>query len=633
MSSVMIFANTGDQGSNSALISFLGYVVVVFIIAFIAGRVGKGKSFVGEYYLGGRNFGMWAFALTYAATLASGGSFMGFPALIYTHGWSLAWWICGYMIVPLVAMGLFAKRINQIGRIAGAITIPELLRKRFASNGVGNTATILLLFFMFFYLLAQFKAGATIMETLFGHVPVYENVVSWVAQYSEKIIWVREADPHYLVCLGIFGVAVVAYTAYGGFRAVVWTDVLQGLVMVIGVLILLGMTLSQVGGLKNATKLLAKQIPPDFATAVFSPADESLAEDLSKGDWFFSADGEVMCLAEAPERNKESKRLEAEVLIITFEDHKEKLAGKVSTEVVGQIKADSRKPYKAGAEEEGVYLSPRGPSRDSEAGFLPVLLALSFFAFWNFSGAGQPSYMVRQMAFRDTVVLRRSIFFVAIFFTLIYVPLILIFTSARVLLPGMEVGADQVMPRMATFVTEAAGVPWLAGILVAAPFAAIMSSVDSFLLLVSSGVVRDVYQQNAKGEVSEKTIARLSRLTTLVVGALAVIFALNPPEFLQTLIVFASGGLGAAFLVPVILALYWRRMTASAAVGGMIAGGVVMFLFYVAGYFINGKFSAYSPYHIHPFIWASAANFVVVFTLSLRGEEPDEALVKRYFGT
>ena len=88
-------------------------------------------------------------------------------------------------------------------------------------------------------------------------------------------------------------------------------------------------------------------------------------------------------------------------------------------------------------------------------------------------------------------------------------------------------------------------------LLVAAPFAAIMSSVDSFLLLVSSGVVRDIYQQNTKRKVSEKTIARLSHWTTISVGALAVLCALNPPEFLQTLIIFASGGLGASFLVEI----------------------------------------------------------------------------------
>ena len=53
-------------------------------------------------------------------------------------------------------------------------------------------------------------------------------------------------------------------------------------------------------------------------------------------------------------------------------------------------------------------MSAPGPSRDSPAGFLGVMLALSFFAFWNFSGAGQPSYMVRQMAFAPPYVAQRS---------------------------------------------------------------------------------------------------------------------------------------------------------------------------------------------------------------------------------
>jgi len=630
---MIILAEAATGGSSAALVSFLVYVLVVFVIAFVAGRVGRGKPFVGEYYLGGRNFGMWAFALTYAATLASGGSFMGFPALIYTHGWSLAWWICGYMVVPVVAMGLFAKRLNQIGRIAGAITIPELLRKRFSSNPVGNTATLLLLFFMFFYLLAQFKAGAMIMQTLFEEVQIYEQVVSTVEGVTRNIFWVNQADPHYLVCLGVFGIAVIAYTAYGGFRAVVWTDILQGLVMVIGVLILLGMTLSLVGGLDRATGKLAKQIPPEYARVRFDAGEEVEAGKLKKGDWIRSIEGEILCLDGKPGRPPEGDQLEAEVLVITFDEHKAQLAGKVSSEVTGSLIDGSRKPYRTGAGEAGIYLSPHGPSPDGAQGFLPVMLALSFFAFWNFSGAGQPSYMVRQMAFRDTVVLRRSILFVAIFFTLIYLPLVIIFTSARIILPGMEVEADRIMPEMARVVTERAGIPWLAGILVAAPFAAIMSSVDSFLLLVSSGVVRDVYQQKAKGEVSERTIARLSRLTTVGVGVLAVIFALNPPKLLQTLIVFASGGLGATFLAPVVLALYWKRMTAPAAVAGMICGGLVMLGFYFIGLVHFGEFKEFNWLSVHPFIWASLVNFIVVIWVSLKGREPERGLVEKYFGT
>jgi len=629
-----LLAATTGAGSSSALIAFLGYMVAVFVIAFLAGRVGKGKSFVGEYYLGGRNFGMWAFALTYAATLASGGSFMGFPALIYTHGWSLAWWICGYMVVPLVALSLLAKRINQVGRIAGAITIPELLRKRFNSNQVGNTATILVLFFMFFYLLAQFKAGAKIMTTLFGNVPAYEKLVGAVDGLTGDWFWIGSADPDYLVCLIFFAIAVVAYTAYGGFRAVVWTDVLQGMVMLIGVLILLALTLSQVGGLESATQRLAKQTPPEFGKAILETGNaKGLDRELPKGAWLGSADGEIMRLMEkvalGPE---EDGKKEYDVLIITSAEEKKEWKDNGQSDVKARI-VGPRTRYAAGAGQEGVYVTAPGPHPKKEGGFLPVMLALSFFAFWNFSGAGQPSYMVRQMAFRDTVVLKRSILFVAIFFTLIYLPLILIFTSARLLMPGMEVDADRIMPELASVVTSNAGVAWLAGILVAAPFAAIMSSVDSFLLLVSSGVVRDIYQQNVKREVPEKTIARLSRWTTICVGILAVVFALNPPPFLQTLIVFASGGLGASFLAPVVLALYWKRMTAPAAVAGMIVGGVVMLSFYLIGWAIDDEFGAYLWLSIHPFIWASLANLVVVVLLSRAGRDPDQELVEQYFGT
>ena len=139
---------------------------VLLTLAGLANREQSGKSFLNEYFLGSRNLGMWAFAFTYAATSASGGSFMGFPSLIYTHGWVMALWIAGYIIVPLVAIGLIAKRLNQVARKSGSITVPELLRKRLGSDTVGMVATVLLVFFQFFFLLAQFKAGAKIMTTL-----------------------------------------------------------------------------------------------------------------------------------------------------------------------------------------------------------------------------------------------------------------------------------------------------------------------------------------------------------------------------------------------------------------------------------------------------------------------------------
>lgn len=624
---------TSGESSNSVLATFIIYLLGVFALAAIANRVGRGKAFMNEYFLGGRNIGLWAFALTYAATVASGGSFMGFPGLIYTHGWSLGWWICGYMISPLIALGLMAKRLNQVGRIAGAITVPELLLKRFNSKAVGATATLILVFFMFFYLLAQFKGGAKIMATLLSDNTGFQSLAAGVDNFTEGWFWIGDAEGAYIICLILFSIAVVVYTAYGGFRAVVWTDVMQGLVMGLGVIIMLFLALSQVGGLGNATKQLAEMTPPDEAEITIQLDQPAAAETrFLKGTWLLSPDGDVVRIktdAEIAEGGKTSDAVEAIILTTPFEIEKQK--SEADERGVAVIK--SRDPYAYGAEQKGVYLTSPGPSPGSVHGFLPVMLALSFFAFWNFSGAGQPSYMVRQMAFKDSAVLRRSIMFVGVFFTLIYLPLVIIFTCARVILPGWEIDADRIMPEMAAALTENAGVPWLAGLLVAAPFAAIMSSVDSFLLLVSSGVVRDIYQQHMNPNASDKVVKRLSHLVTIALGVFSVIAVLNPPDFLQTLIVFASAGLGACFLMPMVMALYWPRMTANGAVAGMLSGGLTIIVFYLIGWWKYGELQEFNLLGLHPFIWSIVVTFSMIVFVSRIDDEPDKKLVEKYFGT
>ena len=60
---------------------------------------------------------------------------MGFPALIYTHGCVLALWIASCMVVPIVTTELLAIRLNQVGRQAGVVTVPEVLHERFGSWG------------------------------------------------------------------------------------------------------------------------------------------------------------------------------------------------------------------------------------------------------------------------------------------------------------------------------------------------------------------------------------------------------------------------------------------------------------------------------------------------------------------
>src|SRR5262245_31866909 len=89
---------------------------------------------------------------------------MGFPSLIYTNGWVMALWICSYMVVPLTTMALLGKRINQVARIAGSVTVPDVLRDRFQSPALGIVSTVLILLFLTFNLVAQFKGGALVMK-------------------------------------------------------------------------------------------------------------------------------------------------------------------------------------------------------------------------------------------------------------------------------------------------------------------------------------------------------------------------------------------------------------------------------------------------------------------------------------
>ena len=606
-----------ETTANSALVTFAIYLLGVFVLAWLSSRVRQKKEFVGEYFLGGRSLGLWAFALTFAATSSSGGSFMGFPSLVYTHGWVLALWIASYMLVPLVGMGLLGKRVNRLARQSGAVTIPDLIKARFRSESVGMIATLLVLFFMFFYLLAQFKAGSKIMTTLLQDVAIYQSAVNAIGGAIDGLPWIASAEPDYVLCLLVFAFSVIVYTAFGGFRAVVWTDVMQGIVMGAGVIILLFLTLGQVGGLTKATEQLKEMTPPETGIGIVTLGQaQTDMITLPKGAWLRLPDGGIARLAEQASLAKGETQTEAKLLKITTPAEVDRIEPTdFSFTVTSTFTANETKGFGKGLK--GVYVSAPGPHPEREDGFLNVWIAISFFFFWAFGSAGQPSNMVRLMAFKGTNVLRNAILAVSVYYTVIYLLLVVIFCCARILLPGMEVDSDRIMPELAAKVTGDAGVPWLAGLLLAAPFAAVMSSVDSFLLMVSSAVVRDIYQNRVNPNASEKRLKRLSYLVTGVVGILAMLAVLNPPQYLQSLIIFASSGLAGCFLMPMLLGLYWPQITAKGAIAGMLGGLGCHLSLYVAGYVIKGKFEAFKLLEFDPFIWSLVVSGLLCWTCSI----------------
>jgi len=646
MPEVIVAGASQSSGSNAGLITFALYTMGVFALAIISSRLLKRKSFLSEYFLGSRGLGMWAFALTFAATSSSGGSFMGFPSKIYTHGWILALWIASYMMVPVLTMGLLGKRLNQVARKSGAITIPDVLRNRFENVTLGGLATSLIVFFMAFNLVAQFKAGALMLSTLLDSVPLFQSGRDWVGRLIEGRPLLEGVEPSYLLCLVSFAVAVIVYTTYGGFRAVVWTDVLQGFVMVVGVLVMLPLALWQVGGLSRATDEMSKMIPPrqrkaelriadmqdrdivlPFGTWIDNPAEHGGARRV-----FRTARQAVIRAGQDRAVFVEggADRTDVPVLEITTREEVARIEpSQLDPPVtVHVLRTDD---YAYGADTPGVYVSGPGPSPIDPSGFLPLGLAVSFFCMWTFAGAGQPGNMVRLMAFKDSQTLRRGISTVVVYYSLIYFPLVVIFCCARILIPGMEIEPDRIMPAMAEHLAAAAGWPWLAGLLVAAPFAAVMSTVDSFLLMTSSALVRDVYHRHVNPQANERTIRRLTYFATLLIGVAAVLGALNPPEYLQDIIVYTGSGLAACFLAPMGLALYWSRMNAPGAIAGMLAGFLSHFALYCGGFIVHGGFQPILIARLDPLIPGVAVSLVTAVTVALVTAPPPEGLVRTFF--
>lgn len=554
---------TLSSESRQVLIAFGCYLVGVLIFGMMSHRYLRRGSFVKEYFLGNRGLGPWVLALTVAATAVSGGTFMGFPSLIYTNGWVMALWIASYMVVPLTTMALMGKRINQVARIAGAVTVPDVLRDRFRSPALGLLSTCLILLFLVFNLVAQFKGGGLVMKEAMRLPP--ETVTLPVLEWP--------IDQGYLIGLGIFAFTVIAYTTYGGFWAVTWTDVFEGLVMLFGVILM--------------AVLAIQAVPP------------------------VEVDGETWTgLAAVTERLRRT---------------------------------------------DPALVSGPGPRN-----FLPLGMAFSFFCMWSLMAAGQPSGMVRLMSFRDTPSLRRALMLVTAYYVLTYLLLIVIFVCARAIFPteylkdiGSEGQPDSIMPAMIRHLTR--DLPWMGGILLAAPYAAIMSTVAAFLLLISSSLVRDIYQRTINPKAPDWAMKLASYGVTALVGIVVCFFALRPPAFLQYVIVFSASGQGCSFLVPMLLTLYWRRTTREGVMAGMLGGLLTLLLFYILGWldaagvrpfageaapvwatwlgYGSERFDAFAPLYplgIDPLVWGVLASLLLGVGVSLL-TKPDAELAARYF--
>lgn len=558
------------EAGFGAIIALMLFIVASVWLGTMAQRVVERSRFIQGYFQGNRGLGAWTIALT--ATVQSGGTFMGFPSLVYTYGWVVALWIGSYMVVPITGFGLIGKRIAQISRRTGAVTMPDLFRARYASPTAGLITSLLIIVFMSIMMIAQFKAGALVMKIAWpgsrtlalteeGAVAQSPTVLPDNATSADRFQAWLEREKIYLIGLAVFSLTVVGYTLIGGFLAAVWTDLLQSVMMIIGVLILVCLAIPHVGGLAQASR-----------TAVANVEQGALDRGQS------------------PEQARQ---------------------------------AASR------------YVSGPGQKPDGSP-WLPLTMAFSMFCFWPFAGTASPASVVRIMACKDTGVLRRSMFLLATYNMGIYLPLIAVCICARAIMPDLGAKSDEVIPRMAlTLTQELPFGSWMSGLILAAPFGAIMATVSSYLLVIASGLVRDVYQRFINPAASDREMRRLTYAVMILIGGIAVALNIFPVAHLQMLVTFSSGCAASAFLVPTIMMCYWRRATEAGTISAMLAGALTALSLNLYGLYIAFvKEIGFAPYNLlglEPIIWGLGVSLITGIAVSLATKPPDEEHISKLF--
>lgn len=399
------------------------------------------------YFIAGKKLPPWVVAFSTNATGESGWLLLGLTGMGYAVGAQAFWVGLGEVTGVALAWLFVSRRFKRLSDETDSITVPDVLAARFNDRNhvLRGLSALIIVVMVGTYVAAQMVASGKAFSG-------FTNLT-----YNQAVV--------------IGAVIIIAYTLIGGYKAVAWTDLVQGILMWLGLIIVPVVAISAAGGWSAVASALAQQ-------------DVNL-------------------------------------------------------------------------------LSPWGP----QGAGVPALVAiLSFLAIgWGFLGV--PQLMVRFMSARSeeslVPAMRISIFVILCF----DVGAVLTGMAGRALYPGLE-DPEGILPLLATSLFH----PVVAGVLMVVVLAAIMSTVDSLLILASSAVVRDFLQKIKGIDKNTRTLARYGKFLTLIIGILGVFFALHQTPLIFWFVLFSWNGLGAAFGPVILCALWYPPTNLKGAVTGMAAG-------------------------------------------------------------
>ncbi|MBO8127998.1 MAG: sodium/proline symporter PutP [Peptococcaceae bacterium] len=244
-----------------------------------------------------------------------------------------------------------------------------------------------------------------------------------------------------------------------------------------------------------------------------------------------------------------------------------------------------------------------------------TLLGIISLAAWGLGYFGQPHILVRFMGIKSHRELPKAQF---IGVTWVVITLI---SAVFVGIAGIIAVEQPLADPETVFITlvEMLFNPWVAGLFLVAILAAIMSTIDSQLLVSSSALAEDFYRSLIRPQASDKELMWISRGSVILIAVIALILAQSGGSVLS-LVAYAWAGLGATFGPTIILSLFWKRMTRNGALAGMLVGGLTVIIW--------KNFLSYTGlYEIVP---AFILSVIAIIIFSLLDKQPSEA-VKREF--
>ena len=479
------------------LISIFIYLAIMLYIGWYSY---KRTSNLTDYMLGGRSLGPAVTALSAGAADMSGWLLMGLPGGIYVTGLADAWIAIGLTLGAYANWFFIAPRLRSYSQVANdSITIPGYLENRFkdSSKLLRIVSGVVILIFFTFYISSGMVSGGVFFESSFGI--------------------------DYKVGLFIVGGVTIAYTLFGGFLAVSYTDFLQGLMMLIALLLVPIIGIFFTGG-------------PAETFDTIRAVDPTLL-DFFKGTTFV---GIVSALA------------------------------------------------------------------------------------WGLGYFGQPHIIVRFMAInsiKETKSARR-IGMGWMIFSLLGT----IFT-ALIGIAFFEQNPQYVLENPETVFLTLGQIlfhPLIAGFLLAAILAAIMSTISSQLIVTSSALIEDLYKVLLRKNGSDREYVFLGRMAVLLVSIIAMVLALEPDSTILDLVAYAWAGFGGAFGPVILLSLFWRKMTNWGALAGMITGAVTVILW------ANLTEAGVIPFQLYEIVPGFLINLFFIVVVSLITYKPNETIEKEF---